>query len=418
MDLIDRASTAVARRPREIERSSREVSMEEFAAALALGPGRYTGARAHSGVLVTDRTLMGSTAWYRGVRFVASAVSGLPWHQYMRLPDDARERRSAPPWLARPDAEQTWRGLVEYFIVALLNKGNGFAFKLRNEAGQVFGLREIHPDRVTTGIAPDGTKRFLVDHLPHEYTTREIFHVPGFVDDASRFGCNPIRTLANAMGIVLGGDEYAGRFYSASNLGGIISYPGPPLDGDEAERVRVEWEAFHDGLANAHKTGVLSGGATYNRIALSAEEAQLLQARTFGITEVARAIGIAPHKLYELSRATFSNIEHQSIEVATDTVRPHVHYIEDAVNHDPDLVLPGFFVEAAMEGLMRGDSAAIAASLSAGVNGGWLSPYTAARIQNLPAPDELDYYLRPLNMAVIRPGQPVDDSPDQGGAAA
>lgn len=413
--MIDRALGNVARRPREVRRDQ-DMLTEAFAELIMSGGASASSTgRSRSGVAVTDRSLMGSTAWNRGVRYLTASVSGLPWHHYMRLPDDARERRAAPPWLTQPDREQTWRGCVEYVMVSLLHKGNAFLFKLRNpNTDQVTGLREIHPDRITTGIAPDGTKRFLIDRDPREWTTREILHIPGLVIDGGRFGCNPIRVLANAMGVVLAGDEYAGRFYSASNLGGIISYPGPPLAGDEAAALLAEWDAFHAGLERAHKTGVLSGGATYNRIALNAEEAQLLQTRTFGVTEVARAIGLAPHKLYDLSRATFSNIEHQSIEVMTDSIRPFAILIEDAINHDRDLVLPGHYIEASLEGLLRGDSAAIAASLTAGVNGGWLSPYTAARIQNLPSPPELDYYLRPLNMAVIRPGQPVDDSVDGG----
>jgi HK97 family phage portal protein len=312
--------------------------------------------------------------------------------------------------LASPDAEQTWYGLMEYAMVALLHKGNAFAFKLRGPAGQVSGLREIHPDRVTTGIAPDGTKRFMIDRYEREWTTRDVLHIPGMVIDGGRFGFNPIRVMADALGSVVAADEYASRFYSSgAHMGGVISVASPtPLDPVERERWKAEWAAFHEGLLNAHKTGVLSGGATYNRISLNAADAQLLESRQFGVTEVSRMLGVAPHKLYDLTRATFSNIEHQSIESVTDSVRPWTQRIENAINADPDLVAPDSYIEGELAGLMRGDSAAQSAALAAAINGGWMMPSTAARLQNLPSPPELDYFLRPLNMAVIRKGQPEE----------
>ncbi len=118
---------------------------------------------------------------------------------------------------------------------------------------------------------------------------------------------------------------------------------------------------------------------------------------------------IPPHKLYDLTRATFSNIEHQAIEAVTESIRPWVVRIETAINSDPDLVLPGHYIEASLEGLLRGDSAARVAYINGGIAGGWMTPARGARLENLPAPPELEYYQRPLNVDVIRPGQPVED---------
>jgi HK97 family phage portal protein len=269
--------------------------------------------------------------------------------------------------------------------------------------GQVVGLREIHPDRVTVGQAPDGTKRFLVDRIERQFTTREILHVPGLAYDG-RVGLNPIATLANSLGGVAATDDYAQRFFAAgTHVGGIISVP-QELSKDAAMKLRTEWDTFHEGLVNAHKTGVLSKGATYNRLALNADDAQLIESRNFGVTEIARALRIPPHKLYDLTRATFSNIEHQSIEAVVDSVRPWVERFEAWINADPDLLPDGNFVEFQLEGLLRGDSAARAAFYTSMIQNGAMSPKRAAELENLPAPDELGYWLRPLNMAVIRPG--------------
>ena len=123
---------------------------------------------------------------------------------------------------------------------------------------------------------------------------------------------------------------------------------------------------------------------------------------------------IPPHKLYDLMRATFSNIEHQAIEAVTDSVRPWVQRIEAAINADRDLVPEGHYVEATLEGMLRGDSVTRAGVYNQGITGGWMTPATAARKENLPSPPELEYYLRPLNMAVL--GEAAPDQTTQGGA--
>ena len=88
-----------------------------------------------------------------------------------------------------------------------------------------------------------------------------------------------------------------------------------------------------------------------------------------------------------------------------DGIRPWVERFEAWINFAPHLLPAGNYIEFQLEGLLRGDSAARAAFYKAGIDGGWMTPGAAARHENEPAPPELDYYIRPLNMAVIRPGQ-------------
>jgi len=125
-----------------------------------------------------------------------------------------------------------------------------------------------------------------------------------------------------------------------------------------------------------------------------------------GVTDVARLLRIPPHKLYDLTRSTNNNIESQNIDAVVDGIRPWLTRIEAWVNADPHLLPAGNKIEFQIEGLLRGDSAARATFYSSGITAGWMTPQKAAQLENLPAPDELDYYLRPLAMAVVRPGQP------------
>lgn len=389
MGLADR----VTARSRESRRAD-PVSMEEF--GYLLGQGRGNTVRTKAGTTVGPHRALGLTAWYSGCRFIAEGIAGLPVHTYRDTPA-GRQRQPNPPWMVQPDVEQTWFGLIEATLMSLLNKGNGLAFKLRSPVGQVVGLRELHVDRTTPGQAPDGTKRWRVDNLDREFTTRDILHIPGLAYDG-RFGLNPIQVLADALGLAVATNDYASRFFSnGTNLGGVISVQEAMTE-QEAQDLRQEWEAFHQGLLNAHTTGVLSKGATYARMALNATESQLLESRVFGIQEVSRALRLPPHKLYELSRATFSNIEHQSIEAVTDGLQPWCERLEAWINADPDLMPAGSFMEFQIEGRLRGDTKARYDAYRAAVGRPWMTPNEARRLDNRPPLDGGDELLLPLNM--------------------
>lgn len=404
MALADRVASRVASRG-DVSRAD-AVTMEEFGYLL----GGQGANRSKSGVQVGADRAMGLTAWWSGNRYITEAVAFLPWGTFIG-PTGNRSQVSDPAWMRRPDVDTPWPTVVEHWVVSMLNRGNGYANKLRSLDGQVIGLRPVHPDRVRTGRASDGTKVHEVKNgnVTVALTSREMLHIPGMSSDGT-VGHDVLRVHAEALGIAAASDEYAARSFNGSHLRAYLSLP-QSLTTDQANDLLDEWRQFHSGVTNADGFGVLGNGAEYKTISLTPEQVQLLQTRQFNVLEQARILRIPPHKLYELDRATFSNIEHQGIEAVVDSVRPWVERIETAINFDTDLNAAGSFTEANLEGLLRGDSAARGAFYNAGITGGWMTPQRAAQRENLPAPDELNYYLRALNMSVIRPGE--GDIPDE-----
>lgn len=398
MALADRVSTRAAQR--QISRSD-PVTLEEFGALLGRGRG---GGMTKAGVSVGPSRALGISAWHRGVRYLTETVASLPVHTF-RDSGGQRTKRADPPWMRRPDGELPWFGLVEQWMMAELHRGNAYSFKVRNDVGQVVGLRPIHPDRVKGGQAADGTKVFQIDgRTDIGFTSREILHIPGLSYNGV-YGLDPLSLMAEGLGRAAAADQFASQsFGQGSHLQAYLSFK-ESLTPEQAEQTKIQWERFHKGMTNANEFGVLGNGAEYKTVSLTPEQQQLLETRKFEVTEVARFLGVVPHKLYDLERATFSNIEHQAIEAVVDGIRPWVERFEAWINFDPHLLPAGNYIEFQLEGLLRGDSAARARFYKAGIDGGWMTPGSAARHENEPAPPELDYYIRPLNMAVIRPGR-------------
>ena len=408
MALVDRV--AAHRAGREARRSD-PVTMEEF--GYLLGAGRGNASRTKSGVPMGPQRALGISAWWRGVRYLTESVCGLPVFSYHDDTTRGRTRRVNPQWLIKPDVETPRFSLIELWMMSLLHRGNAYAYKLRNEQGQAVGLRGLHPDRVKPGRDPlDGLKVFQIDgRMDVGYTTREILHIPGLSYDGV-CGLNPLQYHAESLGLIAAADEYAARsFGQGTHLRAYLSLPQKLTD-EQSKELRAQWRAFHQGMANAHEVGVLGNGAEYKTVDLTPEQAQLLETRKFGVTDMARILGVPPHKLYDLERATFSNIEHQAIEAVTDSVRPWVERIEAHVNFDPDLSPAGNFIEFELEGLLRGDLKARYEAYSAGITGGFLMPSEPRHKENLEEIEGTRFLLRPLAMTQYGPDAPDEPVPE------
>ena len=409
MSLIDRVSE---RSTKMLTRSNDPVTLEEFGALLARGNG---GGKTRSGVMMGPQRALGIPAWARGVNHRTHSVCCAPVHTYRERLGGEREERANPQWVKAPDADLTFAQLVEGWMMALLHRGNAYSFKVRNEVGQVVGLRPLLPHRVKPGRTLDGRKVFQVDGRNDiAYTAREILHIPGLSYDGV-IGLDPISVHVETLGRIAAADEFASReFGDGFHMTAYLQVPGA-LTPQQATDLATNAKALHSGLQNAHELGVIGNGAELKTLSLNPEQLQLLESRKYGTIEVAQILGVPPHKLYNLDRATFSNIEQQSIEAVADGVKPWAERIEDCVANDPDLNVAGNCQEFDLENLMRGDLAGQMDAYSKGVSGGILMASEPRKRLRLPYVEGSDVLLQPLNMTPVGPdATPADAAPPEG----
>ena len=116
---------------------------------------------------------------------------------------------------------------------------------------------------------------------------------------------------------------------------------------------------------------------------------------------------VPPHLVMNLEHATFSNIEHQSIDFAVHTIRPWLVRIEQAMNRAlfTDQEKGRFYVQFNMDGLMRGDYKSRMEGYAIGINNGFMSPNDIRALENLnpiPAEEGGDTYLVNGNMMPLK----------------
>jgi HK97 family phage portal protein len=123
---------------------------------------------------------------------------------------------------------------------------------------------------------------------------------------------------------------------------------------------------------------------------------QFLESRKFQVSEVARWFRVPPHKLADLERSTFSNIEHQSLEFVTDTLVPWITRLET----EAQIKLVGrnnrmgrIYTKINVNGLLRGDIKSRYEAYGVGRDKGWLSANDIRELEEMNPVSGGDEYL-------------------------
>ena len=361
--------------------------------------------RSVSGMRVSPDSAMRLAAVYACVRILSETMASLPLVVYRARADGGKDRVT-DHWLYRvlgkkPNRYQNpfeWREMLQGHLAL---GGNAFCQILTNGRGEVTELIPIHPDRVRLELLAQGDYRYRIQNAAgQEMVLRrgEVWHLRGLSSDGL-LGLSPIELSRESLGMALAAQEYGARFFSndAKPTGGWIEFPGNFKD-SEAKRVfRESYQAAQSG-ANRGKVLVLENGMKFHEVGVTNKDAQFLELRKFQITDIARLFRVPPHMIADLDRATFSNIEQQSLEFVMHTMTPWAERWEASI--EADLMLDGDELEVEFDfaNLMRGDAASRSAYYQSGIQNGWLTRNEARVAENLNPIKGLDQPLRPLNM--------------------
>lgn len=367
----------------------------------------WGGGPTNSGQRVNQNTALNLTVVYACIRVLAESVASIPLVVYRRTANGGKERATDHPVYRvlhdRANEDQPsfmWR---ETIMGHLGLRGNTYSEKEYDNAGRLIGLWPITPDRVQVRRARQ-VKQFLieVEGTPRAFTSREILHIPGLGYDGL-VGYTPLTVAREAIGLGLAAQEHGARFFSnGANPGGVLEHPGK-LGPDALKNLRASWTERHSGTANAYKPAILEEGMKWHQLSVSNRDSQFLETRKFQISEIARIFRIPPHMVGDLERATFSNIEQQSIDFVVHTLRPWLVRIEQVLNWElfDESERAEYFAEFNVEGLLRGDSAARGAFYTQMFNLGALSVNDIREKENMNPVEGGDKRFVPLNMVTL-----------------
>ncbi len=345
---------------------------------------------------------MTTSAVYACVRVLAETIASLPLHTYRRTERGKEKAMDHSLYYLlhdEPNPEMTSFVFRETLMGHLLLWGNAYAQIIRDGRGKVIALYPLLPDRMEVGRNEKGELyyRYLKDSREYLLRREEVLHIPGLGFDGLA-GYSPIAMAKNAIGMALATEEYGSRlFANDARPSVVLEHPGLLKD---PGKIRDSWNQIYRGSENAHKVAVLEEGMSVKTLSMPPEQAQFLETRKFQIEEICRIFRIPPHLIASLDRATFSNIESQSISFVVHTIRPWLVRIEQAMNKAlfSQSEKQKHFVSFVVEGLLRGDFASRMQGYSIGIQNGFLSPNDARSLENLNPIEHGDIYAMNGNM--------------------
>lgn len=351
-----------------------------------------------AGTNVTAVSAMRVAAVYACTNKIAGGISTLPLHIYKTDGDIQARQPRDELWYRlneQPCEQYTAASHWEGVSVAQLLRGDGFTWIRKRNDGKIMEFLPLPWGCVTPIRQPDGRVRYYISLPEYGITTwiepSEILHFPGFGFDGLRSMSVITHAARAAVGNALAMDEYSGKFFANGAHPSIVINAAGKMTDEQITQLQTAFSRKYAGLDNAHRLPlVLTEGLQAKEISLSAEDAQLLEARKFQVIDIARAFGVPPHLIGETSASTSwgSGIESLSRGFVTYTLQPHLVRIEQELNRKLFPRNSGRIIKFDRDALIEGDSAAQAVYNRAALGGpgtgqGWMSVDEIRKLKGL-----------------------------------
>jgi HK97 family phage portal protein len=378
------------------------------------------GTISKAGTVVSHETAMKVSAVYACVKVLAETVASLPLFIYRRRPDGGKDRDVSHPLHQRlhylPNKWQTTYEWREMMMGHVLLRGNAYSEKVRGMDGPTTQLIPKNPDRITVEQVPGGKLRYTeteANGTKRIIPANKMFHLRGLSSDGL-VGLSPIGLMRESVGVAIATESYASRFFSQN------AQPRGALETDatmseEAEKRLISgWKSAYGGLDQSHGTAVLQQGLKWHQISITNEDSQFLETRKFQVNDIARWFRIPPHMIADLEKATYSNIEHQSLDFVVHSLMPWLRRWETAIHRDLiEQDKEEYFAEFIVEGLLRGDAKARSEFYASGITNGWINRNEVRAKENMNPEEGLDDFLVPMNMGAAGEEAAEQTSPAQ-----
>ncbi len=294
------------------------------------------------------------------------------------------------PLLARPNHFQTRNQFFENWVLSRLMRGNAYILKERNSRNVVTALYVLDPSRVRPLVSDDGQIYYEL-RTDNISGIREDIIVPAreIIHDRSNclfhplVGVPPIYAcgLAATHGLAIQNSQ-AKLFENAAQPGGLLIAPGK-IDDENAKRLKEYWDSNFRGDRTG-QVAVLGDGLKYEKLSLTAEEAQLIDQLKMTAEVVCSVFHIPPHMVGVGPVPSLGNVEALAQLYYSQALQSPIEAIESCL--DVGLDLPGNLgVEFDLAGLLRMDTATQVKALGEAVGASILAPNEArAQLGYLP----------------------------------
>lgn len=335
----------------------------------------WMGESVASGVSVTPETAIKVPEVYACINVLAQDVGRCPLKLRANGGDGWVDATDHPLWELLhdlPNPEQTATEFRAGLMWQLLQHERAYAEIVRRPNGTIQALWPLDAARMAVDRDELGRKtyRYRTDEGPLVWTFNpdrppllELRHP------------SPIHRCRDLVGLAIAIDTYGGKFFAnGARLSGMLMAKAG-LKPEQRQAVRETFNAMYAGVKNAHRVGVFEGDVEFKPLTSPNDEAQYQETRKLVRSMIAGAFRVPSHKINDLDRATFSNIEAQDRDYVNSGLDPYLVMWEQALRRDvlTTRQYPRYQVTFDREALIQADAQSRALGFAQGRQNGWYS---------------------------------------------
>jgi HK97 family phage portal protein len=384
-------------------------------------------AQSVSGENVSEMNALTYSAVWNAVLLISGTVGSLPLHLMQRKEEKKRIADDRGLYRIMHDQANpymTAKAQRECLMSHVLTWGNGYAEIVRNGMGEVVELWPITPNRVKPEMTESEIyyRIQMTGEADIKLPREKVLHIPGLGFDGF-MGYSVIAMARKSIGLGMAMETFGSLYFgNGTHPSIIVTHPGKL--GDAAQKnLKSSLTEAHSGLGQSHRLLLLEEGMKVEKLGVPPNDSQFLESRQFQIPEVARWFNLPPHKLKDLTRSSFSNIESEQGSFYTDSILPWLVTLEQNYNMqlltkgDKDLSGRGrYYFKHNVEGLLRANTTDRAAFYSTMLDKGVFSINEVREKEDMDPVEGGDIHLVPLNMTTLEnagklPVQPETKAP-------
>ncbi len=292
------------------------------------------------------------------------------------------------PVIRRPNKTQNRIQFWENWLLSKLIHGNTYVLKDRYNHGPVSDLWILDPNRVKPLIAENGdiyyslqADNFVGLEGPIIVPSAEIIHDRWNCLFHPLCGISPLYAshLAATHGINI--QKNSINFFSNNSApGGILTAPGF-IPKTEAEEMKARWEANFGGN-NIGRIAVLGNGLTFDKVSITAVDAQLVDQARWTAEVICAVFHVPPYKIGLGVMPSYNNVQALNVEYFTQCLQVLIESAELCFDEGLEMSV-GYDTKFDTDGLLRMDTPTQADVVSKLVHGGVYMPNDARAKFNL-----------------------------------
>ena len=356
-----------------------------------------------AGEPINESTAFKSPTFYAAVSAISRTLASLPLDVIRTDGDESIKDTAHPLYKLLVLRPNEWQSRYEYWATAatsLLVHNVFYAYKNQAPDGRILNLHPLQAQNVKPiqnermELTFEVQRGGVVTIEPQSKIHRVLM--------LSMDGVNPISPLdklRESLGLEIAAEKFGAALFEGGAIPKmVIKRQGHFKDTETYNRFI---DTFMKAFKNKKGTAVLEDGFDLEKLQMSAEESQFLETRKLQRSVIAGALNISPHRVGDLGRMTFNNVEQLSMEYVTYTILPFLLAIETSISRDlmSESESENVFVKFNVSGLLRGDSKSRQESLKIQREWGIINANEWREFEDMNPidGDAGEMYLRPLN---------------------